>query len=424
MPLREGSAQFSIVRKLYYYNAKSQTMPDSLMPESRSVDEISIIDVLNTLWDGRVMIILGIVLGLLVGTGRFLIFRNDIQASMSVIPRPVAENNQYNGMNRYFSDAYSEETLEPGVGRPVAGLSFLKSVPKIEDQLLVKRFIDSLRDGSILTEAARKTGVVEAPTGARESAQAEIDEFISSIRYKEPLPPEIRNRNYLDSFWTISFNTESGRGKATAFVTEIVQRATQRVRTDLLEEAERAISSAKAEQGFAVTDLENQLNRTISYAVQMNAHRIKHLNEQAAIARTLNIAKNELKVQSFGGSPGVVSISEELPDYLRGYEALEKEAQLLKTRGDDPAYVVRAISIRNDISRLKQDQSVARAEQALRSSPLTSDAFQAIVYNPGMLTLARSVSLTSSLLLPTLLGGLAGMLIVFGRGFLAQRKIV
>ncbi len=398
-------------------------MPDNPVRESRPADDISISDVFNTLWDGRVIIIIGVILGLLVGGARFLTFRDDIQASISVIPRPLGENNQYNSMNRYLSDARSEEPTKIGMMKPIPGLGFLKSVPKIEDQLLVKRFVDSLRDGAILAEAAKKVGIFEASSGTTpESLQAERDKFVSSISYREPLPPEARNRNYLDSFWTISFATDSGRDKASAFMREVVQKATQRVRAGLFEEAERAISSARLEQSFAVADLESELNRTITFAVQMTANRIKHLDEQAAIARTLNIAKNELKVQSFAGNPGVVSISEELPDYLRGYEALEKEAQLLKARGDDPTYVVGAIAIRNDISRLKQDQSVARAEQSLKSSPLASNSFQAIVYNPGMLTLSRSVSATSALLFPTLLGGIAGAIIVFGREFLARRK--
>lgn len=399
-------------------------MPEDLIRESQSADEIAISDVFNTLWDGRFIIIVGIVLGLLIGAGRFLFFRNDFQASMSIVPRPVGENSQYNNMNRYFSDAHSEELADSGKIKLVPGLGFLKSVPKIEDQLLVRRFIDALRDGSILTEAAQQVGIVEIPSGASpESIKAEQDKFVASINYREPLPIEVRNRNYFDGFWTISFSTKAGKEKAYAFVGEVVQGATQRVKKSLREEAERAISAAGAERNFAIADLESELNRVISNAERLDAHRIKYLDEQAAIARALNISKNEFKVQSFASSPGIVSISEKLPDYLRGYEALEKEAQLLKARGDDPTYVFSAISVQNEINRLKQDHSVVRAEQSLKSSPLTSESFQAIVYNPGMLTLVRSVSLASALLLPTLLGMAAGTLIAFGRAFLTRRKI-
>lgn len=404
-------------------------MSEGRMREVQStIDEISITDVFGILWDGRITITIAIVLGLLVGGGRFLLSRDDLQASVQILPQPASENSQYSLMNRYFAEAQSAKAVQAQKGapadkaKPLPGIDFLKSVPKIDDQVLVKRFMDSLRDGTIFAQAAAEASILGLPPGTDEAALKRAqDGFVASVRYREPL--EARNRNYLDSFWTIQFPTNA-RDKAVAFMNAVVQLANQRTRTNLENEAREALTSARAEQRYAITDLENALNRTVASARQADEYRIHHLNEQAAIARSLNISRSDLKVQSFASMPNVVLMSEKLPDYLRGYEALEREAQLLKARGDDPTYVLGTVAIEDEIRGLKQDQSVARAEQALASSPLARDGFQAIIYNPGMVATVRSFSAMSAFLLPTLLGGLLGVVLVAARAFLARRKTV
>ena len=64
------------------------------------------------------------------------------------------------------------------------------------------------------------------------------------------------------------------------------------------------------------------------------------LREQSAIARKLGVKNNTIETQSFGGKNSVVTnVKTDTPLYLRGYEAIEKEIELIEARENKEAFV-------------------------------------------------------------------------------------
>ena len=91
--------------------------------------------------------------------------------------------------------------------------------------------------------------------------------------------------------------------------------------------------------------------------------RLAFLTEQAAIARQLGVAKNTLEAQTFAPTNGVVAnVKTDTPFYLRGYEAIEKEIELINSREETDAFVSGLFELQSELRALEQDQTLARAE--------------------------------------------------------------
>ena len=88
-----------------------------------------------------------------------------------------------------------------------------------------------------------------------------------------------------------------------------------------------------------------------------------YLSEQAAIARKLNLAK-PIEAQIHSGTNNLVTnIEPDIPFYLRGYEAIEEEIALIKTRSNEKLFVTGLLELEAEQRSLKQDQTLQRAEQ-------------------------------------------------------------
>ena len=88
------------------------------------------------------------------------------------------------------------------------------------------------------------------------------------------------------------------------------------------------------------------------------------LREQASIARKLEIAKDTIETQMFSAKNTVVAnIKTDTPFYLRGYEAIEKEIELIEERDDKQAFVSGLLELEQEKRILEQDKTLLRVEK-------------------------------------------------------------
>ena len=93
------------------------------------------------------------------------------------------------------------------------------------------------------------------------------------------------------------------------------------------------------------------------------SNRVAFLKEQAAIARTLNVADSTIETQSFASKSGIITnVTTDVPFYLRGYKAIEKELALILSRSDKTSFVVGLLELEQKKRALEQDKTVERAE--------------------------------------------------------------
>jgi chain length determinant protein (polysaccharide antigen chain regulator) len=150
------------------------------------------------------------------------------------------------------------------------------------------------------------------------------------------------------------------------------------------------------------------------------------LSEQALIARKLGVSKNTLEAQTFSASNGIVAnVQSDTPFYLRGFEAIEKEIELIKGRENKSAFISGLLELEKAKRDLIQDKQLERAERLFTTTPVLDAEVFAAVEMEVFATEIESKSKRSLILaLSLVLGGMVGVIFVLIRSAMRKRKSV
>ena len=143
-----------------------------------------------------------------------------------------------------------------------------------------------------------------------------------------------------------------------------------------------AISVAQQRRRFEGEDLTTKVQNALADYDRTTSDRLAFLREQAAIARKLEVARNTIEAQTFSAQGGVLaSVETDTPFYLRGYEAIEKEIQLIESREDQRAFIdgLFELEIASDI---EQDKTLERAQILFEEHPSGRESFIAARFVP------------------------------------------
>lgn len=202
-----------------------------------------------------------------------------------------------------------------------------------------------------------------------------------------------------------------------------------------LENVKASIFNDIAKLADAV-DLRNQhelevLHTTLDFLEKRNLlateKRILYLTEQSAIARELGVETNRLDSSDLTQSqPSSLSLnisSYEIPYYLRGFKAIDKEIALIRSRSKEQQLIMadQYVEIKGKIYSLENDLS----SKHLRNSLITLESDTPDDWVAFDLTLADNVSQRNSILyvaLSTVLGGMMGVMYVLMSNAIHKRR--
>ena len=130
---------------------------------------------------------------------------------------------------------------------------------------------------------------------------------------------------------------------------------------------DKEMKKFKMNQEFQLEDSQAKINNILTDYDRKTTNRLAFLREQAAIARKLEIAKNTIETQTFSdinSNNMVTNIKTDTPSfYLRGYEAIEKEIELIELRDDKQAFVGGLLKLEQEKRSLEQDRTLMRVEK-------------------------------------------------------------
>lgn len=193
------------------------------------------------------------------------------------------------------------------------------------------------------------------------------------------------------------------------FVWSDVKTGTEIIKTslDLVKENLKNNILADLNQFIVSLDFQNDLN-TERLLIQINTllkteklnikKRSLYLKEQALIARSLGIAKNTLDDTEV--------VRQEMPDYLRGYEALEKENSFLLERTDEDILTLSNgyIDLFTQLEQLNSDILPSQLKE-ISSILLQDDVNSWIEYDLSLADIkSLHISLTKLILISSLFG--------------------
>ena len=192
----------------------------------------------------------------------------------------------------------------------------------------------------------------------------------------------------------------------------------------LQQQFELSLLVAKQKRDFELEDLDFQINNALADYDRKISDRLAYLIEQAAIARKLGVAKNTIEAQMFSAQNGMVAnVKTDTPFYLRGYEAIEKEIELIASRTKKEAFVVGLLELEQKQRKLKQDMTLERAEALFALTPIMSgDDFSAVTLTVEATNFEPQSSRLLMLALAVIIGGMAGVVYVLISTAVRQRK--
>lgn len=332
-------------------------------------DEISLVEILQTLWEGRWLISIVTAACAVLGGAYAFFIPQTYTAQLELRPLPTLAAQAYAELNAITKQRQDDPTKrEPFF--------------PVDPDLLQSLCLEDLTLRRSLVEAIKQHNYISRRSG--ESEQAYEDRVLTTAYGFELSPPTDKDDKRTKDRklnWSLDFKT-SNQQLAQLVLTTALDRSTKSVQSLLKTRFEQQVAISTRANRYALEDLRLNVNNTIEDYDKQIRNRLAFLREQAAIARSLGLAKNTIEAQTFaGGASPVVNVKTESPFYLRGYEAIEKEIQLLSTRKGKREYINELIEVEKKTRDIEQNRVIERAKLAFENSPIVKGPFQAAFYD-------------------------------------------
>ena len=227
-------------------------------------------------------------------------------------------------------------------------------------------------------------------------------------------------------YWSIKFKVKDKK-KWEKFLssvnTELNQNLSEYINTVFKQFVQNQLSLKK----YKIEDLDQQILNAIDGYKKETSYRLAFLKEQAQIARKLEISKN-LNLNSSETRNLILEnnvfevLEKEVPYYMRGYQMIEKEIELISSREDIRPFVdglEKLEEIRRNLLSNKQEK---RIENLLRSIAETNTSnFAAEIMFLGTTYKSNQRPLSKTLIISILLGLIVGFFYVLIENSLRKR---
>ncbi len=255
-------------------------------------------------------------------------------------------------------------------------------------------------------------------------------EYISAVKALtskvELLPPvntDGTKRGISRKFWTLRFKYHDRKKWLTA-LKQLDEIATFEVFEILNNRFKTLVRNNSLSNKFLLEDSQTDINNMLNDYKKETSSKLAYLSEQANIARTLGVAQNTIGAQTFGvGNGFVANVDIASPYYLRGYEAIEKEIELISSRKEAGLFIDGMIEIERKIRSIKQDKTIIRAQSLLLNTPLNDNTiFRAVTITIDGTAFQSTSKRRIIILIAAVMGGMIGVIYVLTANTLKNRK--
>jgi len=275
-------------------------------------------------------------------------------------------------------------------------------------------FIEQLDTKLVFKDAFRKYAVLDKNDYETETDfNKAIVELAAEISLLPPINVDGTAKGESRRHWTIEFKFND-KEKWLNVLADVKAKANQNVRELIRDDFTTTLAAAEKKKAFEIEDISTTINNALSDYDRKADDRVAFLREQSAIARKLGVKNNTIETQSFGGKNSVVTnVKTDTPFYLRGYEAIEKEIELIEARDNKEAFVDGFLELEQKKRQLEQDKTLERAEALFADTPvMRGDDFSAVVMTVAATEFESKSKRMLMLAMAVVLGGMVGTVYV------------
>ena len=360
-------------------------------------DEIHLVELLSIIWKGKFKILVATLITVLSLMLYTKTQPKNFIATTNIVPISTIEENKYTSFNS-FDYTSIEEILNPikntedtkfiistskeggdaytMFNKDLSEFNQLKTF-KITSERLLNHYVDLLNEKKLFEDGIRKFKLLDINNYSNVNDYEEaISKLASSIKiiYKKNFPEKEQiQQGFEVSYINIKFEFDDSK-KWKLVLKYVDENANQILKDTLNTQYQRLLSIERLKREYLLEDIVEKIKYLkIDYDTEAT-NNISYLEEQSAIAKQLGIAKNTIEVQTLGNQNKLLStVSTESPFYLRGYEAIDKEIELIKSRKNKSAFIEGLDQTLIFKRKIELDKALVRAESIFNTTPLAKN---------------------------------------------------
>ena len=275
---------------------------------------------------------------------------------------PTFEVLRYNAYNSYIKNFFGSEAEETkndisdGDDRDFKKYS---SFIVLNSELFYNLFIDVINEEDVLLNILQNSNLFDKNQNSKE----EIYNIVSSINiFKKRKSPVwlIEGITHDPLLWKNILRT---------FEKEV----NEEVRKRILFALQQSVTFQEQQKKFKLDDLNYEISNALKSYDNEILNKIAFLQEQSEIARALGIVKNSQleRSETYMSEKGfITSIKTETPYYMRGYEMIDKEIELIKAREKRDLFIDELIDLEKEKEKILMDQKIERIKNIIFKTPI------------------------------------------------------
>jgi LPS O-antigen subunit length determinant protein (WzzB/FepE family) len=386
------------------FNLRFSTSNDggAVMSEVRPPydDKIDLFEFFETLWDGKWKIILTTFVAAIIGVVVSVVKPNSFEVSTPIQSGKQSVFITYTSLNDLLKSNQ---------------FSF-----SVNENSIFKIFIEEFNDYEEMVDAVSTSEFVQKSIKDLDDddKQRALIDFAKAFELKAPS----KNKEN----WTLSFDWHDDIEGAKLF-NDAIRQTLSNTKNILVSNVNELAEAIDIRNTRNLEQLRNKLSLIEKNQIDRNKERIQYLREQSAIAKELGIETNRLDANALSqSSQSAISFSvnsNDVPFYLRGYKAIDKEIALIESRSDEEKLLIADgyIQTKEKIISLETDLSSSQLRNAAEviANDIPNDWVQ------FDLSIADVKSQKKSMLyvaLSIVLGGMVGAMYVLISNGVRKRK--
>lgn len=388
--------------------------------------EIDLIKLLIDIWNGKLKIIIISFIFIILAVITFLTFKPSFIAKTEILPINIFNKNLYTPYNSivktytpYNSIVKTKDDIEV-----IENIKF----DLINDEYLLMLFLEELKKKNVIYEFIIENQLIDQKKFKNDKNYFEV--IKKKAAKMKILGPYIDKKDVdINNSGFIEFEVDDKKKWEKALV-NLEDTINKNVKTYLIKNFYDNIENLKKIYQFKIEDINLAIEKAKENYENETNIQLAFLKEQAQLARKLNIPSNPdiinstFERQEYYNSSTVISNTETSnPYYLRGYEIIEKEIDLIINRTNKDAFTKDLLKLENQKSSLLKNKSLERIEILFNKTPIISSGnFKAAYIDYLNTEYQTPISLKTIILVAGMLGVVFGIFYVLSFNAIINKK--
>ena len=335
----------------------------NLNKKNQRSDEIDLIEIFLTILSYKWKIILTTCLAVLVmfiyQTSQQSKFQTIIEATTEIRPISIYDAFGYESYNSYIKNGSFNGDITLNMTR----------FESINAEYLLNLFMVKFNDNEFIKDQMKKFNFIEKKNFENTT---EYENMLTNSAYSfNILAPNPTSKINRETYTRIIFRTTTLENWK-KFLKYVEKSINQKIQLHIKDDFNKKILSLKKTNQFKIDAIELKINEELEKYEIEASKKLIYLDDQAKIARTLGIAKNNPipAVDYMSNTSLLVDALAKIPYYMRGYEMIEKEIDLFKKRNKEKPITQIIVSLEQEKKRLLGNKKIERLQDEFNLTPI------------------------------------------------------